>query len=239
MNFSTIKNSGKVGMEFCLTDGNGMRVSKDLIEILIYNIIEKSTKYHNETGDHVFIYREKQLHTVICPSIEMITPCFLFEHPLTRKPTGEEEYRGHADYWISYRNYEFILELKHAFFAYKRVNNPRQSIERKFDDAIKQLKSVRKRECELLTMNKGLVKIALEAIVFYERSRSEISNDWMKERDFPLLFKRMISNTGLKDRVNFSSIWVLDEKLVKPVEYHDYDEIYPALGFIGHISLAY
>jgi hypothetical protein len=236
MRFRTIKNSGKVGMEFCHTDSNGARVTRDLLRRLIINIVKKSTKYYDETGDHVFAYREKQLHSVICPSIEMITPSFLIEHPLTRKPAGEEEYTGYADYWISYRNYSFLLELKHSYFAYKRAKNPRQSIGSKFDNAIQQLKNVRKSECQLLTENNGLIKIALEAIVFYEGSSNEISNDVMKDQDFPLLLRQLISNSSLKDRVNFSSIWVLNKRLVEPYEYSNSFERYPALGFIGHIS---
>lgn len=236
MNFITIKNSGKVGMEFCFPDDKGMRVSKDLLEKLINNIVKKATNYYDETEDHVFIYREKQLHTVVCPSIEDITSSFLAEHPLIRKPAGEEEYLGHVDYWISYRNYEFLLELKHTYFAYNHMNTPRQSIKRKFDRALEQLESVRKRECDSLTINKGLVKIALEAIVFYERTRKGFSDDCVKDHDFPLLFERMISNAGLDNKINFYSLWVLHERLVEPFEYFNCDELYPALGFIGQVQ---
>jgi hypothetical protein len=101
MKFETIQNSGKLGIEYSTEDGDGIKVSRDFLNKLIRNIVKRSTKYSDETEDHIFSYREKQLHSVVCPSIADLTPCCVMEHPLTRKPHGEEEYPGKCDYWIS------------------------------------------------------------------------------------------------------------------------------------------
>ena len=128
MKYATIKNCGEFGIEFENIKGAGARVSREFIMKLLKRIVKRSTRYYEETGDHVFIYGEKQLHSVVCPSIADITFSYLMEHPSFRKPAGEEEYLGNVDYWISYKRYSFLMELKHAYFAYRYADNPRKSI---------------------------------------------------------------------------------------------------------------
>jgi len=235
LRFEKIKNCGEIGIEFSIKDGDGARVSKDFLRNLFYNIVKRSSNYFMETEEHIFVYREKQLHSVICPSIADIIPSYVMEHPLSRKPHGEDEYPGHVDYWVSYRNYGFLIELKHSYFAYRNVDNPGQKIEEKFDSAIKQLKNIRIDTCRYMIGNdKGLIKIALQAIVFYQTSNEPIDN--LKDRDFKELFNKLIKNTELKNKINLTSLWLLDDKLIESVEYIDGYGIYPAVAFVGNIS---
>ncbi len=237
MRYKTIKNCGEIGMEFLKDDTEGTRVSRDFLKRLIFNIVKRSAAYFDETGDNIFIYREKQLHSVVCPSIADVTPGYVMEHPLTRKPAGEDEYSGHVDYWINYRNYSYVMELKHSYFAYKNADAPRQGISDKFNFAIKQLNSVRKDECRYLSDDsKGLIKIALQAIVVYQSSQDDIVLDDLKEWDFKKTFKQLIINTDLKNKSNFRSIWLLNETLIESVWYANGFEIYPAIAFVGNIS---
>ena len=238
MKYETINDCGELGIEFDDIKGPGSRVSREFLRRFLKQFVLRSTEYYDETGDHVFYYREKQLHSVICPSIAHITPAFLMEHPLTRKPAGEEEYRGRADYWIYYKNHSFLMELKHAYFAYKRPYNPRESITRKFAKTLEQLRNVRKDECRSLKFGDGLRKIALEAIVFYRRWKEETKLKADLERyDFKSLFKELIENTELEHKSNLRAHWVLDKELVEPVEItslHSF-EIFPAVAIIGKV----
>lgn len=236
MKYETIRDCGELGIKFGKIVGDGGRVSRDFLRKLLKRIVKRSTKYYDETREHVFIYRERQLHSVVCPSIADITSSYLMENPLTRKPAGEEEYRGNVDYWISYRNYSFLMELKHAYFAYRNANNPRKSITEKFVRAMEQLRSIRKDECRDLTINKGLIKIVLQAVVFYKGSKDPILKDNLKNKDFKNLFKKMMNNTELERKSNLRSLWVLNERLVEEVEYKNSFEIYPAVAFVGHVS---
>lgn len=129
----------------------GSRVTYDFLMKLLLNIIENSIKYYNETKklhepEHAFTFREKQFHSILCPSIASITPCFLIEHPLRRKPRGEKEYAGHVDYWISFHENSYLLELKHTYQNYTRVDNPRKTISKRFVVAIKQLNNIKKEQ---------------------------------------------------------------------------------------------
>jgi len=238
--YRTIKNCGEVGIEFCNIDTDGARVSRDFLRRLVNNIIRRSTAYHDETGEPVFFYKERQFHSIVCPSIADITPSYLMEHPLTRRPVREKEFTGHVDYWIGYRNYSFLMEVKHCYFGYKRADNPRQSIAEKFNSAMEQLKNIRKDECRYITESaraKGLIKLAFLAIVFYEGSKDKITKDDMKRRDFKGLFRKLVENTELNRSSNLRSLWVLHERLVEAFEYGGPSyEIYPAVAFVGNIS---
>ena len=232
---------GELEIRFGKLGGPGANLTKEFLRKLIYQIVRRSTKYYDEARlagceDHVFIYREKQLHSAICPAIADITSWFLIEHPLFRKPAGEAEYPGATDYWIYYKNYSYIMELKHSFFAYTNVNNPRKAITRKFFDALSQLRNIRKDECRSLTYGSVLRKIALEVIVFYKGAKEKSKLENVKCENFKLLFRKLLRNTELASKSNFHAVWVLNKRLVVPFEYSDGFEVYPAVAFVGYIS---
>ena len=243
MKYQTIKDCGELGIEFANIKGHGARVARDFLRKLLRRIVVRSTQYHNRARacireqDHVFTYRERQLHSVVCPSIGDITNLFMIENPLTRKPSGEPEYTGSVDYWIYYRKYFFLMELKHAYFAYRNADNPRKSIARRFERALKQLENVRKDECRSLTFGKGLRKIALEVVVFFRGSKEEhkLKID-LESRDIRALFKKLVKNAQFRHKPNLRALWVLDKRLVEPVPYANSFEVYPAVAFVGKIS---
>jgi hypothetical protein len=237
MKYGKIKNCGEVGIEFSIEDSEGTRVTKDFLENLIEGTVRRSVEYFDETGDYAFSYRERQMHSVVCPSIAALTAAYLMEHPLKRKPSGEDEYSGRVDYWISYRNYSFLMELKHGYFAYARASDPRQNLLEKFNSAMDSLKSIRKDECEYLGGgDKGLFKIALMAITFFRGSKDETSINDLRSKDLKLSFDELLSNSGLASVTNLRALWILSKRLVQPMKYINGFEIYPAVAFVGSVS---
>lgn len=235
LEFETIRNCGEFGIDFSLKDGDGARVSKEFLQLLICNIIKRSTEYFDATdGSHIFYYKEKQLHSVVCPSIADLTSSYVIEHPITRKPHGEEEYSGKCDYWINFRNYSFVMELKHSYFAYRNVKSPRQDISNKFNRCLDQLKEIKKGESRNLAINKGTIKIALQAIVFYRFSQNKIRNDESEERDLEDAFELLIQNSDLKES-NVRSLWILHDRLFRSFDVDNGYEIYPAVAFVGKV----
>jgi hypothetical protein len=227
-----------MGFEFSNIDTDGARVSRDFLRKLVNNVVKRSSMYYNETVDHAFYYRERQFHSIVCPSIADITYSYLMEHPLKRKPAGENETYGFADYWISYRNYSFLMEMKHTYFAYKNLAHPRKSIAEKFNDALEQLKNVRREECRgLVICNYDLIKIALEIIVFYEGSKKKIRKKLLRNHDFAKSFSQLIESSDFNKTPNMRALWILRSGMVEPYVYDDgSSEIYPAVGFIANIS---
>jgi len=194
---------GELEIRYGRIRGRGVKITKEFLRRFLQHIVIRSTKYYDKSGyagqpDHVFTYRERQFHSVICPAIADVTSYFLIENPLNRKPAGEAEYLGSVDYWIYYKNYSFMMELKHTFFAYTRADNPRGSVTDRFSKALQQLGDIRKDECRSLTFGNGLRKIALEAVVFYRGSKERSKLKVDPERgNFRALFRKLLKNTGL------------------------------------------
>jgi len=233
---------GELEIGFGSIRGRGARITREFLKELLRQIVTKSTKYYDAARhvggpDHVFTYRERQFHSAVCPAIADITPYFLIENPLNRKPAGESEYSGSVDYWIYYKDYSFMMELKHTYFGYARADNPRESVTERFSKALQQLGDIRKDECRSQTFGNGLRKIALEAVVFYRGSKEEskLKAD-IKSRNFRASFRKLLRNTELEQKANLHALWVLNKRLVAPFEYSNTFEIYPAVAFIGHVS---
>ncbi len=237
MKYTKRSDFGELEINFEKINGAGSRKTVDFLRKLSENFVARCGKYFNEIEDHAFAYRERQLHSVICPSIADITDSFLMENPTIRKPAADEEYSGAVDYWIFYRNFSFLLELKHAFFAYTKAKHPRKIIVKRFQKALEQLENVKKPECKAQTFGDGMRKIALEVVVFYRGSKEK--NELLKDvtrRDFLGIFNSLLKNTALKKISNVQALWTLDRKLVEPFEYENTYEIYPAVGFIANVS---
>ena len=238
MEFRTINNCGKLGFDFSIDDGMGKKIVKDYLENLIENIVKRSTKYFDANkNDHIFGYHEKQFHSVVCPSIADLTHYYVIEHPATRKPHGEDESSGYIDYWINYNKYSIVMELKHCYFAYKKIN-PNKDISKKFKKALQQLNSLKMDECRdylIENRDEGLIKIALQTIVFRQTSQNHISNKELKDKDLEEDFDRLIQKAGLKES-NFKSLWLLHDRLNKSVKFDkNHFELYPAVAFVGKV----
>jgi hypothetical protein len=235
MKFERITGCGELGIEFKGISGLGEKVTKEFLSELIEKVVRQMVKYYDDTGDYVFAYGEKQLHSVICPSIAGITSGFVMEHPLERKPPGEQKYTGHVDYWLSHRKISYLIELKHAYLAIAR-DIPRKSIATKLSRAIRQLKDVPESERMFLSeYNKTLVEIALEVVTFFRSSESTKKVDDIKTGAIKDAFKNMTGYPSIQRKLNMQSLWLLDRKKVKPIEFANYAQIYPAVAFIGSI----
>ncbi len=242
MRFATLRNCGQLAIEFNNDDSEGARVARDLLRELVRNSVKRCVAYYDKTGDHVFAHGERELNSVICPSVAAITPAFLTEYLLTRKLAGEDETLGRVDYWISYRKFSFLLELKHSEFAYKNSKTPGTDIFNKFNEACKQLKAIRKADSQIVAFTSGakeLIKIAFETIVFYRETEKENKKVSLRKKDIISLFSKIVKNKGLDKPANMRALWILKPELIElqaPLEYGSYDRVYHAVAFVGNIS---
>ena len=233
-------NCGQVGKEFYIEDsGGGVIVSKDFLERLVDNIVKRSVSYYETTRDYAFRHRERSMHSVVCPSIADITHTFLMEYPLKRKPSGGEQQGGFVDYLISYRKCTFFMEFKHSFFAYRNAKNPRKNIITRFQSALDQLRSIRKNEYwGLGRKDQWVDKLAFEAIVFYKGSKNKIYMSDLRGESFKSSFSELMKNKEWNSlKPNLQALWILNKRLVKPVEFSNGYEIYPAVAFVGKVIL--
>jgi hypothetical protein len=133
--------------------------------------------------------------------------------------------------------YSFMIELKHAYVAYAKAHNSRASAIKGFSEALRQLGNIRTAECRNLKFGKGLRKIALEAVVFYRglKQKNALEAD-ARSKNFRTLHKELLRAPELNTKSNLHALWVLNKRLVSPIEYSNTWEIYPAVAFIGAIS---
>lgn len=238
MKLANIGYRGRLGFDL-----NVNKTEREFIKKLIERITRECYYFYHKTNklDHLFTYRERQFNSAVCPAISRVAYAFIMQHPLKRKPRGEASYSGRLDYWLNYGDRDFMLELKHDYFCYRPSSlgfSGRKSIVRKFNDAIKQLKIIKRDECRNIAISDYLNKVVLAAIVFYRRSRYDDFD--IKEEINETLFKNMLEYIahlrGYKEVVNLKALWILNKSLVKSFELNNGRyEIYPAIGFIGHV----
>jgi hypothetical protein len=63
-------------------------------------------------------------------------------------------------------------------------------------------------------LDKGLIKIALQSIAFYEGSKHQISKESIRSQDFKSLFKKLMENVETDQRIDMQALWILHERLV-------------------------
>lgn len=235
MRFRTIRNCGKIGFEF---KGGVNGKTKEFIKELLVETVKNCKKYHSETGDHLFIYRERQFNSAICPAINEIADCFVMQHPIRRKPRGEQSYSGRLDYWIHYKKMDFLLELKHEYYGYRKAHLIPQQISDRLAEAIHQLKNIKKDEVRRIRNSDIANKVALAVVVFYSGTRKSVNDgtkaDENKIREsFKFLLGNLEDSLG-SDTINVRALWMLHEDLTEEIERGKKIYVYPAVGFVGY-----
>jgi hypothetical protein len=237
MRFNTIRKCGKIGFEF-KKGVNGK--TRKFIRALVVQVAKNCVNYYEQTGDHLFSYRERQFNSAVCPAISEISNCFIIQHPLKRKARGEEPYTGRLDYWVNYDNIDFLIELKHDYYGYYNSKWTPWKIEMSLNSAIEQLKKIGIKELRKISIAKRVVKLALSTVVFYIGSSQSINIDKkVDEKNIKNSFKNLLeglnSNSLLgKNVTNVQALWILHKNLLEEYEYQGRFQIYPAVSYVGH-----
>ena len=81
---------------------------------MVVAFAKKCCSYVDVVGELPFIYRERQINSLVAPPIMANADAALMEHPITRKAKGVPSH-GWLDYWVLYKSTVFLIELKHAW----------------------------------------------------------------------------------------------------------------------------
>ena len=170
----SIKGIGKKKIISDIKDGEGKRIAKDFLNLLLTEFAKQSSKYIRGAYEAPFSYGEKQLHSIFAPAISKITPVFLMEHPIERewskvKNEDWDNSQGWLDYWCRYRNVDFFIELKQNFDCYS-TETIRKSIKNNWSYMNKkQLQLVKKEAKQFSEWSKGVFLLSLHVIIIYEK----------------------------------------------------------------------
>jgi len=237
----TIRESGKINIISNIGDGSGRRVANDFLNKLTVEFAKQSTKYINEVYEAPFAYKEKQLHSIIAPSIAKLTNAFIMECPVSRqwskiRKQNYEDSHGWLDYWCRYRGVDFFIEIKHNYVSFKTINIRKNSHENWDYMNNRQLNLVKKEAKIYKDYSKGVLLISFHVITIYDylqkRKKTKCFDD--KER---LIMAQKNYYENLKPSPNWSNLWILKNDLVRnsSEESKTHKTYYPGLIFISKV----
>ena len=233
------RNLGKFYIENRVKDGEGTRILRQFLLDIIIEIAASSRVFIKYAGHPPYVYREKQLHTVVAPAIAKTSETFLMESPVEREWSSitnniESNSHGWVDYWCLFKGYNYYIELKHGYISY-RSNTIRQQVKEEWQVACNQLNVIQKDIDIQKEISKGIFKVALHVLPIYVGSKRE--DNWIVEEDTLLKLQKLaMKDISENMPANWSCMWRLHSDLVDTYKYTQGFESYPAVLFLANIS---
>ena len=224
------------------------RISSRFLRELFSNMALLAIKYkqHQSTvrGESPYTYGERQLDGLIVPALSRICDgAILTELPISRKykrGKNAQEVVGRIDYWCMYRNYSFILEVKHSYDNF-RTKKMRTELKNDWETMCdSQLRSVRGCAKKFEEKTKGIISIGLQFVTSWNKFThgESVKNTMLQyEEKLPELLDRLREELVVKEQrktttPNFTACWIPPQKHVERMVA---DEIYPGLIMIAKI----
>ncbi|MBQ1677004.1 MAG: hypothetical protein II065_06185, partial [Bacteroidaceae bacterium] len=191
----------KHGLSFVETESNieeneEFNIAKELIENLFFDMAKLSTKYCNDTFCYLpYTYSERRLDSVLLPALsKLCNSMVLVEVPAIRECANRrfnvEKSNGRIDYWCIYKNYSFVIELKHSFDCFTTDKTRERNLTSRWVKMHEQLQSLKKAIKNFGEGTKGVIRIGLHTITSY--SDKEPDNQLLKafKYSIPEIFER-------------------------------------------------
>lgn len=220
-------------------DDEYFNVAKELIENLFFDMTKLCTKYCNDTFcDLPYTYRERMLDSVLLPTLsKLCNSMVMVEVPASRHCSNRrfnvEESSGRIDYWCIYKNYSFVIELKHSYDCFTTNKTRQRTIVDRWIKMNEQLDSVKEELKDYQESTKGIVRLGLHFITSYSDKNpcKELMVDF--KNSIPDTFERLPKDLSKR----FSSLcpdiimcWKIPENIV-----FEYDQTFPGLWAITKI----
>lgn len=228
-----IRNVGNIEFIDELTDGLGIRNSRDFLTKLSIEFAKKSRNYFNITGDLPYIYREQQLHSIIIPILDNIADAHLAECPTDRTKGSEVSSHGWIDYWVKYGNTIFLIELKHSYHGLSNTSGFRKKSLQEWETANEQLKNIPNHIDFKINPQDNVVKIALQFNTTYTGSKEEHYRSFKNCIDIGIQIKEILANDDLEP--NFISNWHVHQDMLIEYEYMNGVERYPYVHMFAKV----
>ena len=228
-------------------DDEGFGIATDLIENLFCDMAKLCTKYSNDTFYELpYTYSERCLDSVLLPALSKLCDSrVLVELPATRQCHNRrfsiDEYSGRIDYWCVYKDYSFVIELKHSFDCFTTSTTRENKVTSRWITMNEQLQSVEKEIRKYEEDTKGIIRIGLHIITSY--SDKEPNNQLIKQfkQSIPDSFERFQRDLAKPYRSlkpDFMICWKIPPRII---EFGDHTfpglwaitKIYPAISHRG------
>lgn len=220
-------------------EGKEFAIAKELVECLFYDMAKLCTKYCNETFcDLPYTFSERSLDSVLLPALAKLCDSrVIVELPTTRQweqpDLQKREYTGHIDYWCIYKDYSFIIELKHSFDCFNTPETREDKVTSRWIKMNKQLKSVEKDVKQYIEKTKGVIRLGLHIITSYsdKEPNNSLINQFKKSiPDTIERFKRDLAKPYRSLKPDMLICWNIPSRIVL-----DGEQTFPGLWAIAKI----
>lgn len=237
MTWQTLRNAGYLMEIDNLKDGPGIRNTRNFLQNLAKTFVSSCIHYYDKTGELPFIYRERQINSIILPSIAKVSDAVFMEQPIKRQ-NKQKFSQGWLDYWVLYGTTALLIELKHSWCSVKS-NKVRKVTQGAWSTAIKQLDNITEEQAEDLSITSNTVKIAMMVVPFYKASTKKENLTPIPKEGIMEIHCNLVNKitSEPKYKPNWSCIWSLHEKIQKPVQYDDGRyELYPCVSILVRVN---
>lgn len=193
--------------------------------------MRKSYLFFDNTQYLPFAFKERQLHSVLCPALFDLTGTSLMEVPLERKQllgsrrSGRVKRRkGWVDYTCCYGRprVDFFIEVKHGWNCCSNAI-VRAEINKKWLSSIRQLRSV-KGQVKGWLSNKGAIRLALLFVFHYTQKEMAFSLEEILRQH------QMIHDALSRNKPHWHALFHVKKKYRGPFEYEKSTEFHPAMS---------
>lgn len=227
-----------------LGNDDSIKIAYKFVKELFCNVCESSLKFCSSKyhfTEYPFLYRERQLDSVVLPIMSKLCKGIVFaEYPIVRKSYlkgyEKDNSKGWVDYWCIYKDYSFIIEMKHSYdFLNNNITNGERLIKRWEKMTIGQLQDIRKDAHRFGERTKGIIRVGLHFITpysSYDRDKRVLDEYITKQKDILIRLSEDVSQSKPKTTTpNFLASWSLPNK----EKYLDvpFTRTYPGLMLLG------
>ena len=200
---------------------------------MVTTFAKKNKGFHELVGWLPFTDRERQIHSVLLPSIAEISDLVYTEKLVSRARRRGSKF-GFLDYWVYYRDIVLMMEVKKVFQGYGS-SKLRSSTKERWKEVVDQVNSVGYDEISDMNVSADKnFRVAMMNLTLYQGSSWKDSLGFVGEevlQDFDLVLD------SLDPRPNWAMAWSLSRDLQEPIRYGErgdyYYETYPASLFLG------
>ena len=211
-------------------------VGYEFLQELYIGMADLSKRYYNKVsvGELPYQFRERQLDSIILPTLSrMCDGAVLAEMPIERKfrTNGEtSKSAGRLDYWCIYKDYSFVIEVKHSKDTYTNCRSTPSIIIKRWNVMTKyQLLTLQSELKNYIEPTKGIIRLGIQFI--NSESTQEYSDSLFKQyrNALPDILNRLcvdVSGTRARNpKPDFTGYWIPPLRMRKGVENYIYQNI--------------
>ena len=211
------------------TEEQYLKVAYHLLKQLHKEMAMALVKYDNPHYNLLcmpYNTNERGMDAVFLPALAKICKgLVLTEIPTTRKHIHKEgnakqifENSGRIDYWCIYRNYSFVIELKHSFELFNGDSLRNASTIERWNTMVEQINSIKSDVKDYDEKTMGIIGLGIHLVSMYANTDKDIAVRRIKPN---LTFERVqnaFATYNIKSIPQFQSLWVVPERIVKDDE---------------------